>query len=341
MHPLTQSFARKELGVDLILKPLEGASTEKISNFKAKFYTFFAQWGQNKVGSEFWDFVLCSTDKSKDIYLELPNLLMALEWAYESQDWETVLALTKIIVHPIYYQGQLDKRIRCSRYGLAVAHKLGMVEDEMWFTIQGLGSVYLLRGNLQEADKYLTKGIELAQKHNLVNGIALGETYLVYMALQSDDLKTAQKHVEQALHHADGLLFKYRAHQVAGHVARYLKNYEQAKDFYLESTKFLDGTGYLDTSDVWLGFTKLGMKEYQKAEDHFRTYLETYGKYGNQRVVGMAKLGLAMYCEVQDMNEEAMNFANEAFELLSQMNAQWELMQVKKLMERLEKVDEN
>jgi tetratricopeptide (TPR) repeat protein len=251
------------------------------------------------------------------------------------------LALTKIIVHPIYYQGQLDKRIRCSRYGLEVAHKLDMREDEMWFTIQGLGSVYLLRGNLENADKYLSKGIKLAQEHNLVDGIALGETYLVYMALQADDLDAAQKHVEQALNHADGLLFKYRAHQVAGHVARYLHNYEEAKDFYLESAKFLEGTGYLDTSDVWLGFTKLGMKEYQKAEDHFRTYLETYGKYGNQRVVGMAKLGLAMYCEVQGMNEEAIEFANEAFELLSQMNAQWELKQVKELTERLEKVEES
>jgi tetratricopeptide (TPR) repeat protein len=210
-----------------------------------------------------------------------------------------------------------------------------MVEDEMWFTIQGLGSVYLLRGNLENADKYLTKGIMLAQDHNLENGVALGETYLVYMALQADDLDSAQAHVEEALRHADGLLFKYRAHQVAGHVARYLHNYEQAKEFYLESTQFLDGTGYLDTSDVWLGFTKLGMKEYHTAEDHFRTYLDTYGKYGNQRVVGMAKLGLAMYCEVQDMHEEAMEFANEAFELLSQMNAQWELMQVKELMERL------
>ena len=341
MHPLTQSFARKELGVDLTLNPIGGASTTKISELKSNFYRFFAQWGQNKIGSEFWNFVLCSTDKSKDIYLELPNLLLALEWAYESQDWETVLALTKIIVHPIYYQGQLDKRIRCSRYGLEVAHKLGMVEDEMWFTIQGLGSVYLLRGNLENADKYLTKGITLAQEHHLVDGIALGETYLVYMALQADDLEAAQNHVKQALNHADGLLFKYRAHQVAGHVARYLNNFEQAKEFYLESTKFLEGTGYLDTSDVWLGFTKLGMKEYQKAEDHFRTYLETYGKYGNQRVVGMAKLGLAMYCEVQDMDEEALDFANEAFELLSQMNAQWELQQVKELMERLQKVEQN
>jgi tetratricopeptide (TPR) repeat protein len=339
MHPLTQSFARKELGVDLILNPLPGASTEKISELKTNFYTFFARWGQSKIGPGFWDFVLCSTDKSKEIFLELPNLLLALEWAYENQDWQTVLALTKIIVHPIYYQGQLDKRIRCSRYGLEVAHKLGVVEDEMWFTIQGLGSVYLLRGNLESADKYLGKGIQLAQKHKLVNGIALGETYLVYMALQSDDLILAQKHVEQALHHAEEPLFKYRAHQVAGHVARYLCDYEQAKNFYLESTKFLEGTGYLDTSDVWLGFTKLGMKEYQKAADHFRTYLETYGKYGNQRVVGMAKLGLAMYCEVQGLVNEAQDFAHEAFELLSQMNAQWELTQVKVLMERLDKVN--
>jgi LuxR family glucitol operon transcriptional activator len=338
MHPLTQSFARKELGVDLILNPLEGAATEKISQLKTNFYNFFAQWSQDKIGSEFWDFVLCRTENSNEIYLELPNLLLALEWAYQNEDWKTVLALTKIIVHPIYYQGQLDKRIRCSRYGLTVANKLAVVEDEMWFTIQGLGSVYLLRGDVDQAQKYLTRGIKLAQEHDLVDGVALGETYLVYIALQTDDLETAQQHVEQALSHADGLLFKYRAHQVAGHVARYLRDYEQAKNFYLESTQFLEGTGYLDTSDVWLGFTKLGMKEYQKAEDHFRTYLATYGKYGNQRVVGMAKLGLAMYYEVQEMYEDAADFAREAFELLSQMNAQWELKQVTELMKRLKQI---
>lgn len=339
MHPLTQAFARKELGVDLMFNPIDGASTENITNLKTNFFRFFAQWSQNKIGDKFWDFVLCHTEKSEKIYLELPNLLLALEWAYEAQDWEAVLALTKTIVHPIYYQGQLDKRIRCSRYGLTVSHKLGWIEDEMWFTIQGLGSVYLLRGDTENAEQYLTNGIQLAQKHNLVDGIALGETYLVYLALQADDLDAAQQHVERALSHAEGLLFKYRAHQVAGHVARYLRNYEKAKEFYLKSTQFLEGTGYLDTSDVWLGFTKLGLEEYDKAEDHFRTYLETYGKYGNQRVVGMAKLGLAMYCEVQDMVEEAIEFADEAFELLSQMNAQWELKQVKELKARLEKIE--
>ena len=53
----------------------------------------------------------------------------------------------------------------------------------------------------------------------------------------------------------------------------------------------------------------------------------------------MAKLGLAMYYEVQGHYQEATAFANEALELLSQMNAQWELKQVKELMVRLEKVE--
>ncbi|MFC1975931.1 NB-ARC domain-containing protein, partial [Chloroflexota bacterium] len=293
MHPLTQAFARKELRVDIILNSIDGMSPEKISELKTSFYTYFAHWGQNKIGSQFWDFVLCGTEKCEEIYRELPNLLIGLGWAYENKDWKTVLTLTKTIVHPIYYQGHLDKRIRCSQYGLAAANKLGMEEDQMWFTIQGLGSVYLLCGDYENAREYLTQGIQLAQKHNLADGIALGETYLVYMALQADDLPAAKKHVKLALSYAQGLLFKYRAHQVAGHVARYLHSYEQAKEYYLKSTKFLEGTGYRNTSDVWLGFTKLGMKEYEKAENHFRNYLETYGKYGNQRVVGMAKLGLA------------------------------------------------
>jgi len=158
------------------------------------------------------------------------------------------------------------------------------------------------------------------------------------MALQADNLIEAQQHVEQALNHAEDALFKYRAHHAAGHVARYLKDYEQAKEFYLKSAEFLEGTAYLDTSDVWLGFTKLGLKNYDQAEDYFRNYLETYGKYGNQRVVGMAKLGLALYYEVQGDYAEAAEFTNEAYELLSQMNAQWELKQVRELMTRLEDI---
>jgi hypothetical protein len=31
----------------------------------------------------------------------------------------------------------------------------------------------------------------------------------------------------------------------------------------------------------------------------FSSYLEAHGKYGNHRVVAMAKLGLALYYEVQ------------------------------------------
>ena len=120
--------------------------------------------------------------------------------------------------------GQLDKRLKCSRYGLTAAKELGLLEDEIWFKIQGLGSVYLLRGNYDNTKKFLDQGILLAQEHNLPDGIALGETYLSYMALQADNLAEARQHVEQALSNAEGPLFKYRAHHAAGHVARYLED---------------------------------------------------------------------------------------------------------------------
>jgi tetratricopeptide (TPR) repeat protein len=342
MHPLTQSFARKELGVTITLDSVGNnreTSPEKISELKTNFYAYFANWAQKK-GTHFWDYVSWDMGKYEEIYLELPNLLLGLDWAWENKDWEAVLTLTKVVVHPVYYQGQLDKRVMCSQYGLTAAKELGNVEDEIWFKIQGLGSVFLLHGHYENTKKYLKEGIQLAQTHNLPDGVALGETYLSYMALQEDKLTKAQQHVERALGYAKGTLFKYRAHTAAGHVARYLEDYEQAKEYYLKSADFLEGTAYLDTSDVWLGFTKLGLKKYQKAEDYFRNYLEAHGKYGNQRVIGMAKLGLAMYYEVQGIYQEASDFANEAYELLSQMNAQWELKQVKELMERLEKVGE-
>ncbi len=343
MHPLTQAFARSQLNVDIALKPIhknDQAASQNVSKLKTNFYTFFADWSKSKTGRNFWNFYSWSQKRYEVVYLELPNLLLSLDWAYENQSWGEVLALAKAVVHPIYYRGQLDKRIKCSQYGLVASKKLGSVEDEIWFTIQGLGSIYLLRGDYNNTAKYLEHGIKLANAHNLPDGIALGETYLGYMALQIGNLEKAQKHVAKALHFAQGPLFKYRAHHAAGHVARQRQDYEQAKTYYLKSAEFLEGTEHLDTSDVWLGFTTLGLKKYEKARDYFGKYLRNYGQYGNQRVVAMAKLGLGRYYELQGHFAEASEFANEAFELLSQMNAQWELKQVKELLERLEKIDQ-
>ena len=85
-----------------------------------------------------------------------------------------------------------------------------------------------------------------------------------------------------------------------------------------------------------MGFTTLGLKKYEKARDYFDKYLETYGEYGNRRVVAMAKLGLARYYEVQGLYPEATDFANQAHELLCQLDAHWELKQVRELLARLQ-----
>jgi LuxR family glucitol operon transcriptional activator len=341
LHPLTQIFARRKLGVDISLNALRSngeVSPEKISDLKANFCAFFAAWSEETAGASFWDFSRWTPTQYADIHQELPNLLIGLEWAYENKNWEQVLALAKAIIHPFYYQGHPDKRLRCSEYALTAAKTLGNLEDEIWFSVHGLGSIYLLRGEYKTTEKYLNYGIQLAKQINLLDGIALASTYLAYKALQLDNLAEARKNVEIALNSAQHALFKHRAYQAAGHVARYTQDFEQAKACYLQSVACLAATEYQDPSaEVWLGFTDLGLKEYDQAVIHFGKYLEAYGKYGNHRVVAMAKLGLALYYEAQGEFHHATSFAHEAVELLTPMNAQWELKQVKALMERLPK----
>ena len=338
LHPLTQVFTSQKLGVDISLNTIQNGRTDragKLADLKKNFYSFFVNWAGKQSGHNFWDFALWEVERHKKIYLELPNLTLSLDWAYENKDWPCVLALTKAIVHPIYYQGQLEKRIKCSELGLLAAQALAAVEDEIWFTIQGLGSIHLLRGDHENTRACLTQGVKLAQAHHSSDGIALGEIYLGYLAIQTGQLTEAQAHIDLALSQAQDPILKYRAHHAAGHVARYLKNYEQAREYYLKSGEFLESIGYVDTSDVWLGFTQLGLKKYEKAKDYFRRYLETYNQYGNQRVVGMAKLGLAQYYEVQGQLQEASVLADEAYQILAKLNAQWELKQVKDLKDRL------
>jgi LuxR family glucitol operon transcriptional activator len=339
LHPLTQIFARRQLGVDPSLNVLRGhngVDSKKIFELKSNFCTFFAAWSEKKAGHNFWDFASWNAEQYAEIHLELPNLVIAQEWAYENKNWTQVLALAKAVVHPVYYQGHPDKRLKCSEYALTAAKKLGQREDEMWFAIHGLGSIYLLRGDYATTEKYLNHGLEVAREINLLDGLALGYTYIAYKALQMDNLAEAQKNVALALDCAQGSLFKYRAHQAAGHVARYTHNYDQAKAYYLKGIEYLNGTSYRDPSaEVWLGFAELGLTHNEQAVAHFRHYLEAHGKYGNHRVVAMAKLGLALYYEVQGQLQQSADLAHEAFDLLANMNAQWELKQVRALIERL------
>ncbi len=336
LHPLTQIFARQKLGVDLSFNVLPGNGA-KIEELKTKFCHFFAAWSVKTAGTRFWDFACWSPDQYAAILTELPNLLIAIEWAYANKNWEQVLALAKAIVHPVYYQGHPDKRIRCSEYALTAAKMLGAKEDEVWFLVHGLGSIYLLRGDYDTTEKYLAQGIQLAKEIDLQEAIALGHTYRAYKALQLDEeLAEAQKNVEIALSSTQEPLFRHRAWQAAGHIARYIHNYDQAKTYYLESIRCLAGSPYRDpSSEVWVGFADLGLNQYEQAAASFRTYLEVHGKYGNHRVAAMAKLGLALFYEAQGQPAQAASFAHEALDLLAPMNAQWELKQVKALLQRL------
>jgi hypothetical protein len=108
LHPLTQIFARRQLGVDLSLNVLRGhngTDSEKIFELKSNFCAFFADWSEKKAGHNFWDFVSWNAEQYAEIHLELPNLVIAQEWAYENKDWAQALALAKAVIHPVYYQG--------------------------------------------------------------------------------------------------------------------------------------------------------------------------------------------------------------------------------------------
>ncbi len=337
VHPLTQAFAKHKLGVDqsLNLLPEDDTTPEaEIGELKSNFYRFFAEWSEQKIGSDYWSFVSLPVKKRKAIHHELSNLAIALDWSYENEDWAYTLALAKAVVHPFYGQGQIDEYIKRSEYGLRAAKALALAEDEIWFSIDGLGYIYIHSGNDEKAEAFIFRGMQLAKAHGLLDAIALGEIYLGYTALQTDDLVKAQEHVTVALNYAQDSFFKYRAYRAAGRVARHLHSYEQAATYYRQAKEWA-GTKYIDKSDTGLGFANLGLKNYKQAEVHFRKTLDYYSKMDNPHLIAIAKLGLALTYEGQGMWPEAMDLANEAFEVFSHIDTRWALEQVATLIERL------
>jgi tetratricopeptide (TPR) repeat protein len=346
IHSLTRAFVKKKLGVDRFLNEIPSNSSNakepslKISELKSRFYTFFARWSEKRAGRDYWGVMSWSTEVFKDLYIEMPNLLLSLEWAHECCDWECVLTLAKTIVHPIRHQGQVKKRVKCSEYGIEASNKLNIVEDEVWFTIDGLGLVYHQSGDHKKAKKYVLQGMQLAKKNNLPNAIAWGEVLLSLEALRTENLAEAQQHADEALRHAQDSYAQYRAYRAAGHVARHLGDYQQAEKHYLKCSKFLEGTEYRSSSDFYLGLTYLGLNQHEKAELYFRRTLRTHMRYGDQRMIARAKLGLAQTytAQTEELFRRAVNLANESSEVFTLMNLKLELEQSEKLKKRLTQV---
>jgi tetratricopeptide (TPR) repeat protein len=160
---------------------------------------------------------------------------------------------------------------------------------------------------------------------------------LGYETLRTCRFIEAQKHVAQALKHARGPYFKYRAYRAAGHLSRHLHRYEEAEAHYFEAACYLRGTEYRSTIDLYLGLTNLGLERYEKAEDYFRSTLEAHRNYGNQRIIARAKFGLAStyIAQAEKFAQLASDLANEAREVCLQMKLQRELEQTDLLIKRL------
>lgn len=339
VHPLTRAFIKSKSGIDKssnVITDLESPTSE-ITHLKSRFWTFFVNRCETIAGYDYWSIISWKTEVFEELYREMPNLLLSLEWAWESEDWATVLPLVKVIIHPIYLQGQVDQRIRCCLNGIEAAKKLEQVEDQIWLLLDGLGLVYHQSGLHKETKACAVEGLQLARTYGFSDAVALGEVLLSYEAIRTCQLDEAQKHISEALQYADRSYFKYRAYRAAGHLARHQYQYEEAEACYLQAAKYLEGTTYRSTIDLYLGLTNFGLKRYEQAQDYFQRALRLHQNYGNQRVIARAKLGLALTytAQAEQLGCQIKDLVDDAYEVFSRMNLHRELEQTKELMERL------
>jgi tetratricopeptide (TPR) repeat protein len=343
IHPLTRAFAQSKLPADTSFDvvPATTSDAEKVpltlSELKSRFYTFFAGWCKDKAGRDYWGIFSWKEEQFEYLYLEMPNLLLSLDWAYERQDWASVLVLAKTLVHPVRYQGQFVRRIRCSEYGIKASRELGDVEDRIWFIIDGLGLAYHQSGDHERARQLISQGLEQARDQDLPNAISWGEVLLSLEALRMDDLADANTHADEALKHAEAFYAKYRAYRAAGHVARRRHKYDKAEEYYLKSRRFLEVTEYRSSVDFYLGLTYVGLERYEEAEDLFHRTLEAHRKYGDQRMIARAKYGLAQVyaTRAEQLYRNSVDLAKEAREVFTLSRLQLELDQTEELLRRL------
>ena len=325
IHPLPRAFAGARLGED------KGWEREARRKAAAYFYDFAVKYGG-------WG----KLDTFPRLKEELADQLATVDWYYQNCEWQKVVQLVMEMTHFLGTYGYWTERVVRGRYALEAARRLADKRALAWLNLNTLGWIYLKRGDYEEARSCVEESLLLYEELSDWEGLVHASRYLGIVAIEQDELDTAEEINKKALDIAKSKCTEetvFTFYSNFGDLALHRGNYAEAEHWYEEARKGLEKVGSrsrLSSRLIDLGIAKLNQEKLDEARGLYEKGLVLSQEQRRPDNIVNAKLGLAVVNEKQGNHADALKLAHESLEMAERLGMRRESEQARALVARLE-----
>lgn len=184
IHPLTQNLCEAALKQD---SEFESGASERF----VKFYLAYCKDNYEK--------------NPELVEREINNLMAAMRCAAGKGLWELLIEYRMPANQFLWKAGYWRQRAEADKLILEACFKLEKLELAAYVLVQDLGFTYLRFEDLDNADRYVRRGLEIFQKNNVQSGIALATRHLGKVALLKGEYEQPGKSWEYYFNESEQL----------------------------------------------------------------------------------------------------------------------------------------
>ncbi len=325
VHPLTRAFgeAKSNLNREVIKKAIENAIS---------FYlNFFGSNEENELA-----YFNC-------LEFEKENLKKLIYICFKAGQFEEVLELGRKISSFFMVRGYWQEIIRYGEVGVKSAD---VIEDNIsliTISIDILGWTYLKMGDLDTAESWIKKGLEIATKINDQKRIGVGIRFLGKVAFERDKIENAIEYTKNALDISKEInynILEFHLYSDLGRIRLKQNKYKEAESEFkksIEGFKKINKENRTISKLAYLGDALCLQDNFEESEDYYNQCLLISQKYGRKDTLARAKLGLAKINEKRNNLKEALNLTNEAYNLFEKLGMKKYINESQEMIDRLEK----
>jgi tetratricopeptide (TPR) repeat protein len=226
IHPLTRAYAER--------RSLDGPKSKREAAYRRMIRHFcsYAQQQSQDMGDNF-----------DCLEVDLNNILAAFDYGNEREEWDQVINLLEAISDFLDRRGYWDERVRLSERAMSAARKSGKYEAQGRIAIYHRGWTLLLQEKYAEARQLAEEGLEIARERNYPLQVALALRNLGVIELEEKHYDRARELCESSLEwwaepiqpetKLDPRRGKAKTLGTLGNIARELRQYSQANEWYL------------------------------------------------------------------------------------------------------------
>jgi tetratricopeptide (TPR) repeat protein len=252
---------------------------------------------------------------------EKDNILSAMDVAFETQDWKSLVRIRAALTEFLIVRGYWDEAIRSGEQALAAARNLS---DKSWTAIiaHDVAITHQNRGEMSKARRLYDESMEIDKKLGDQSGVAASLHQLGWLAQDQGELEEARRLYGESLEIAkklgDQSGVAASLHQLAT-LARNQGELEEARRLYgesLEIAKKLGDQSGVATTLHQLGTVSFAERDLEEAENLYSLSLTSLRKLGHKQFmaeclgsIGKLRVAQNAYAEARGLFVEALGLA--------------------------------